>query len=66
MAPELDTVPERLLRRAEVGQILSLSESVIDRLIAEGRLQAVKLGHRTIRIPQSVVMRFIAEAMRGT
>lgn len=64
-APLVD-VPERLLLRAEVGQILKVSESGVDRLIADGRLPVVRLGHRTVRIPQLAVMAFIAEAVRAS
>ena len=53
---------ERLLTVAEVAELLSTSERFPRRLIAERRIQFVRIG-RHVRIPESAVREFIAAGL---
>jgi excisionase family DNA binding protein len=55
---DISTLHELPTRR-EVADFLRVHDSTVDRLVAEGKLPAVKFG-ATVRIPRDGVERFIA------
>jgi excisionase family DNA binding protein len=52
----------KLLRGEEVGQVLSLSKAFVYRLIADGRIPAVRMG-RSVRVRPEDLDRFIRESV---
>jgi excisionase family DNA binding protein len=48
-----------LLTLDQVAAILQISRRTVQRLIQAGELPALKLGHRTVRLPAGSVRRFI-------
>lgn len=59
----------RLLRKREVADALGISVSTVERLIGDGRLQALKLSKGRsgrVRVPESAVDEFVAKKMRDT
>jgi excisionase family DNA binding protein len=58
MKEHTDAHPERLLTVAEVAELLGTSERFPRRLIAERRIEFVKVG-RHVRIRESVLAAFI-------
>jgi excisionase family DNA binding protein len=46
---------ERLLRTDEVAEVLGISIRQVHRLVEDGRLECVSLGHRTRRYPVASV-----------
>jgi excisionase family DNA binding protein len=56
----------RLLRIPEAAAELSIGRSRLYELIAAGELQAVKIGERGVRVPQSELDRFVAERLTNT
>ena len=45
----MSDTPEKLLRKADVVEVLGLSPRTIDQLVKDGQLPAIRLGHRTRR-----------------
>ena len=62
MARSVAAQVERLLTVAEAAELLSTSERFPRRLIAERRIQFVRIG-RHVRIPESAVREFIAAGL---
>jgi excisionase family DNA binding protein len=60
--PKVEERPEQLYRRSEIVQLLKLSDASVDRLIAAGELQTLRLGPRSVRISQSSLARFLSRA----
>ena len=56
---------EKYLKVYEVANILGLTEPIIRDLCSDGKLESVKVGYRTIRIPASALRKFIDEKTRG-
>jgi excisionase family DNA binding protein len=52
-------LPERLLRKTAVLERLSVSRPTLDRLIATGQLEVVRVSTRAIRISEGAVREFI-------
>jgi len=48
-------VAESYLTVKDAARLLSLSRNTISRMIATGKLKAIKLGPRQIRIPRSAI-----------
>lgn len=60
-APELDEILDRpFYSPAEVAEIAAVSHSTILNYIRDGRLVAVRLSERVIRIPRRSVLKFLA------
>ena len=51
----------KLLTVKQISELLGLAQVTVRLWIAQRRLNAVKLGHRAIRVPESEVSRLIAE-----
>ena len=51
---------ETMLKRDEAAEALSLSVKTLDRLIKDGRLQAVRIGRR-VAVPTSSLEAYIAD-----
>jgi excisionase family DNA binding protein len=64
MKKETGAHPERLLTVAEVAELLGTSERFPRRLIAERRIEFVKIG-RHVRIRESVLAAFISAGSVG-
>jgi excisionase family DNA binding protein len=64
MRRQTDDHPDRLLTVAEVAELLGTSERFPRRLIAERRIEFVKLG-RHVRIRESVLAAFISARSVG-
>ena len=43
-------MPEQWLSPKEAGKLLNVSAWVIRNLVRQGKLEGVKLGHRTVRV----------------
>lgn len=57
----IDSIGERLLVRPVVAAgLLSVSRAMIYQMLKEGRLPAVRVGDRAIRIPVSALKRLAA------
>lgn len=54
----------KLLTRAEVGERFGLTTRTIDKLIASGQLESLKIG-RSRRIPEEAVESFVAAKREG-
>ena len=54
------SMPERLYRTTEVAEILNVSWSTVKRWVKEGKIKAIRVGHRW-RIPESEVLRLLGE-----
>lgn len=46
----------------DVAEQLNVSVSTVRRLIREGRLESVKLGYRTVRVPNNSVSSLLEDA----
>ena len=56
---DLETMKEeRLLKPAEVAEILSISKALVYRLIQQGLIQAVRINH-AVRVKRSDLYAFI-------
>jgi excisionase family DNA binding protein len=55
-----------LLRIPDVAAKLSVSRSEVYRLIALGRLPAVRLSERVLRVPAEAIEALVADAMSGS
>jgi len=53
------TITRRLVSLAETADALAVSTRTIRRYIADGQLEAVRLGRKTIRIKIDSIERFI-------
>ena len=53
-------MPERLYRTTEVAKILNISWSTVKRWVKEGKIKAIRVGHRW-RIPESEILRLLGE-----
>jgi len=51
---------DRLLTRDEVADLLHVHPVTVSTMVRQGRLRAVKIGGRALRIPAGVVAAFIA------
>ena len=51
---------EKMLKRDEAAEALSLSVKTLDRLIKAGLLQAIRMGRR-VAVPVSSVERYVAD-----
>lgn len=57
-----DRLPEeQFLTVKEVADLLRVTRQAVHNWIRQGKLDAIKLGDRTLRIPAVAVERFIAE-----
>lgn len=54
----------RLLKRDEVAETLGVSTRTVDREIASGHLQTVRLGCKCVRIDSHEVEKYIAQGGR--
>jgi len=58
------TLPKKeLLRPDEVRRFLQVSRSTIYNMIADGRLEAKRIGGRTLRIPRESVEGLVVSTM---
>jgi excisionase family DNA binding protein len=48
-----------LLTLDQVAALLQVSKRTVQRLVREGELQAIRLGHRTVRLSAASIHRFI-------
>jgi len=53
------TIPRRLVSLADTADALAVSTRTVRRYIADGHLEAVRLGRRTLRIKVDSIERFI-------
>ncbi len=53
------TITRRLVSLADAADALAVSTRTVRRYIAEGQLEAVRLGRKTIRIKVESIERFI-------
>lgn len=53
------TISRRLVSLADAADALAVSTRTVRRYIAEGHLDAVRLGHKTLRIKIDSIERFI-------
>lgn len=56
--------PRKLYSKAEAAELLSISERVLDRLIADGIVESVKIGRRRL-VPDDAMDAYI-EHLRAT
>ncbi len=49
---------DALLRKQQVAELLGISVSHVNRLLAAGTLRGLKLGARSVRVAQSELARF--------
>jgi excisionase family DNA binding protein len=49
----------KVLTKKEVAALLQISEKQVQRLVAEKKLQAQRLGHRTLRFRPESVERYL-------
>lgn len=54
-----------LLDYKAVAKLLSVSPRQVARLVADGQLKVIRLGHRLVRIRRDDVVAFIAEAVEA-
>jgi excisionase family DNA binding protein len=52
---------EKLLNKEQAREALNVSRPTLDRLIARGDLEVVRLSERAIRIRESVLREFVAQ-----
>lgn len=57
-SPPPAPVPTGLLTVADVAEVFSVSTRTVRRWIEAGRLPAVKVGHRTVRVHADAVVAF--------
>ena len=57
---------EKLLKTTDVAAVLNLTPWQVRKMVRDGTLQAVKLGHRTLRYRPSVLRRFLTAAESKT
>lgn len=62
LTPSDRTPQTELLTVAQVAERLSISQRAVWAMIADGRLPAIRLGHRATRIDAADVERLIAAA----
>ena len=48
-----------LLTKADVAELLKISTRQVQRFIADRKLSAIRLGHKTLRIRQADLERFM-------
>lgn len=53
------TISRRLVSLADAADVLAVSTRTVRRYIAEGQLEAVRLGRKTLRIKVDSIERFI-------
>jgi excisionase family DNA binding protein len=53
------TITRRLVSLADAADVLAVSTRTVRRYIADGQLEAVRLGRKTLRIKVESVERFI-------
>jgi len=51
---------ERLIRPSEVARLLGVSRSTVYRWFWEGKLQGIKVGHRSVRIAREAVEKILS------
>jgi excisionase family DNA binding protein len=56
---------QHMLTYAEAAQMLGVRIRYVRRMVQEGRLPAIRLGHRTVRIPEAAIKLFIANHKEG-
>ena len=56
---------QKLLTYAEAAQMLGVRVRYVRRMVQDGKLAAVRIGHRTVRIPEPSVKLFIANHKEG-
>ena len=49
----------KVLTKKEVATLLQISETQVPRIVAEHKLQAQRLGHRTLRFRPEAVDRYL-------
>ena len=54
----MDQGQEKLLRVDQVARRLGIKDRQVRRLVDQGKLEAVRLSERGIRIPESALQRF--------
>lgn len=53
------TITRRLVSISETAEALAVSTRTVRRYIAEGRLEAVRLGRKTLRVKVDSIERFV-------
>ena len=56
---------ERLLNAEQVAEVLGVSVRTVHRLVEDGRLEPVRLGHRTVRYRPANVAALVAAHEAG-
>jgi excisionase family DNA binding protein len=59
------TQQDRLLTVEGVAELLQLKARTVRKYIREGKIESVKINHRTVRVRQSAVDAFIASLSEG-
>jgi len=54
-----------LLRPTDAARIMGVSRAMVYRLIDQGRLPAVQLSQRCLRIPMKAIEQLVDQAMEG-
>jgi excisionase family DNA binding protein len=54
-----------MLTYTEAANRLGVSARYVRRMVSEGRLEVVRIGHRTVRVPESTVNAFISNHREG-
>jgi len=52
----------KVLTKKEVAALLQVSEKHVQRLVAEKKLQAQRLGHKTLRFRPEAVERYLEQS----
>ena len=56
---------QKLLTYAEAAQMLGVRVRYVRQMVQDGKLAAIRIGHRTVRIPEAAVKLFIANHKEG-
>jgi excisionase family DNA binding protein len=55
----------RLLKVSETAKILRVKKSFVYELIEQGKLKAIRLSERRIRVPEEALKEFIEQAVKA-
>ena len=56
---------QKLLTYAEAAQMLGVRVRYVRQMVQDGKLAAIRIGHRTVSIQEAAVMLFIANHKEG-